>query len=106
MTQNSPLFGAEAFAAIAMGVQILVSKDSGMASLLDTMIEDEPIVGVNRLTVDAQSWKERITEKLVRLAEVQKASTGSENDFLQTRTLLRLIWIISIQLQVHYWKFS
>ena len=38
------------------------------------MIEDEPIVGKNKLTVNAESWKERIIEKLVRPAEAQKAA--------------------------------
>ena len=37
---DSPLFGTEALAAIAAGVPVLISRDSGLASLLDTMIED------------------------------------------------------------------
>ena len=72
LKQNSPLFGTEALAAIAAGVPLLLSKDSGLASLLDTMIEDEPIVGKNKLKVNVQSWKERIIQKLVKPAESQQ----------------------------------
>ena len=74
LKQNSPLFGTEALAAIAAGVPVLISKYCGLAALLDKMIEDEPIVGKNKLTVDAETWKERIIEKLVRPAEAQRAA--------------------------------
>ena len=74
LKQNSPFFGTEALAAIAAGVPILASKYSGLASLLDTVMEDEPIVGKNMLKVNIQSWKERIIQKLVKPAEAQKAA--------------------------------
>ena len=63
LKSDSPLFGTEALAAIAAGVPILVSRDSGLASLLDAMIEDDPIVGKNKPKVNAQSWKEHIIQK-------------------------------------------
>ena len=74
MKQNLPLFGAEALAAIAAGVPVLISKYSGLGTLLEIMIEDEPIVGKNKSTVDFQSWKERIIEKLVKPAQAQKSA--------------------------------
>ena len=74
LKQDSPLFGTEALAAIVAGVPILISKDSGLASLMDKMIEDEPIVGKNKLKVSAQTWKERIIQKLVKPEESQQTA--------------------------------
>ena len=74
LKQDSPLFGTEALSAIAAGVPVLISNRSGLASLLDTMIEDEPIVGKNKLKVNAESWKERIIQKLVKSVESQETS--------------------------------
>ena len=74
LKQNSPFYGTEALAAIAAGVPVLISKYSGFTAVLDKMIEDEPIVGKNKLTVDAESWKERIIQKLVRPVEAQRAA--------------------------------
>ena len=45
-----------------------------MASLLDNMIEDDPIVGKNKLKVNAELWKKRIIEKLVRPAESRETA--------------------------------
>ena len=41
---ESPLFGAEALSAVAVGVPILVSSHSGIASILKTIIQDESVV--------------------------------------------------------------
>ena len=71
---DSPFYGTEALAAIAAGVPVLISKDSGLASLLDTMVEDEPVVGKNKLKVNAEFWKERIIQKLVRPGESQRSA--------------------------------
>ena len=72
LKQDSPLFGTEALTAIAAGVPVLISKDCGLASLLETMIEDESIVGKNKLKINAETWKERIIQKLVRPVESQQ----------------------------------
>ena len=79
---DSPLFGTEALAAIAAGVPVLVSRDSGLASLLDTMLEDESIVGKNKMKVNAQSWKEHIIQKLVRPGESQKSANRLREQLL------------------------
>ena len=79
---DSPLFGTEALAAIAAGVPVMVSRDSGLASLLDTIIEDESIVGKNLLKVDAQSWKEHIIQKLVRPEESHQTAKRLREQFL------------------------
>ena len=82
LKSDSPLFGTEALAAIAAGVPVLVSKDSGLASLLDTMVEDEPIVSRNKVKVNAELWKDRIVQKLVKPEESQRAATRLRNQFL------------------------
>ena len=74
LKSDSRLFGAEALAAIAAGVPVLVSRDSGLASLLDTMVEDESIVGKNKLKVNAELWKERIIQKLVNPEDSQQTA--------------------------------
>ena len=74
LKQGSPLFGTEALAAIAAGIPVLISNGSGLASLLDSMIEDEPIVGKNKVKVNAVSWKERIIQKLVKPEESNQAA--------------------------------
>ena len=82
LKSDSPLFGTEALAAIAAGIPILVSRDSGLASLLDAMIEDESIVGKNKPKVNAQSWKEHIIQKLVRPEESQQTAERLRQQFL------------------------
>ena len=71
---DSPLFGTEALAAIAAGVPILVSKYCGLASLLQRMAEDEPVVYGTKLESHLETWKERILQKLLRPDESQKAA--------------------------------
>ena len=71
---DSPLFGTEALAAIAAGVPILVSKYCGLASLLQRMAEDEPVVYGTKLESHLETWKERILQKLLRPEESQKAA--------------------------------
>ena len=82
LKSDSPLFGTETLAAIAAGVPVLVSRDSGLASLLDTMIEDESIGGKNQLKVSAQSWKEHIIQKLIRPEESQQTAERLRQQFL------------------------
>ena len=74
LRQDTPLFGTEALSAIAAGVPVLISRDSGLASLLKTMVADESVVHRNKLQLDAQSWKERIIQKLVRPEETHIAA--------------------------------
>ena len=74
LRQDSPLFGTEALAALAAGVPILISGDSGLASLLDNMTEDEPIVSKTKLKANASTWKERIIQKLVNPEESQQTA--------------------------------
>ena len=90
LKQDSPLFGTEALAAIAAGVPVLISKDSGLASLLDMMIEDEPIVDKNKLKVNAQTWKERIIQKLVKPEEAQIAAKRLRDQLLLDTSIAQI----------------
>ena len=87
LKQDSPLFGTEALSAIAAGVPVLISKDCGLSSFLDTLIEDEPIVGKNKLKVNAESWKERIIQKLVKPEESQKTAKRLRDKLLLDVTI-------------------
>ena len=60
LKQNCPPFGTEALTVIAAGVPVLVSEYSGLASLLRTMVEDEPVVYKNKMEVNTETWKDRI----------------------------------------------
>ena len=74
LKSDSPLFGTEALAAIAAGVPILVSRYSGLASLLQKMAEDEPVVYGSKLESPLETWKERILERLLRPDESRQAA--------------------------------
>ena len=63
---GSPLFGSEALPAIAAGVPVLVSSHSGIASLLETLHQDESITRESTLDSDVNQWRDRILQKLLR----------------------------------------
>ena len=79
---NSPLFGTEALAAIAAGVPVLVSSYSGLAALLYSMIGDEAVVYTSRTKSDMETWKERITQRLLRPEESQQAANRLREQLL------------------------
>ena len=66
---DSPVYGTEALTAAAARVPILVSQDSGIASLLQSIYQDEYLVKTK-----TQAWRERIIEKLVRPDEAQQTA--------------------------------
>ena len=68
---ESSLFGTEALAAIAAGVPVLVSRYSGISSLLKKMVEDEPVVITMRSESEIQTWKGRIIQKILNPEEAQ-----------------------------------
>ena len=66
---DSPTVGTEALAAVAAGVPILVSRYSGIASLLGKIAEDEPVVDDKDGGSEVESWKRRIVKKIVNPVE-------------------------------------
>ena len=79
---DSPLFGTEALAAISAGVPVLVSSYSGLAALLYSMIGDEAVVYASRTKSDMETWKERITQRLLRPEESQQAANRLREQLL------------------------
>ena len=69
---GSPLFGSEAMSAIAAGVPVLVSNHSGVASLLETVCQDESIVKESALQPDIDMLREGILQKLLRPEDSQR----------------------------------
>ena len=85
LKSNSPLFGTEALAAIAAGVPVLVSRNSGIASLLRKMQHDESVVYKNESEVNTKIWKDRIIQKLTKPDRAQqRANTLREQLLLDT----------------------
>ena len=79
---HSPLFGTEALCAIAAGVPVLVSNQSGIASLLEMICQDESIVKESTLQSNVDTWKERILQKLLRPQDSQGRANRLRADFL------------------------
>ena len=82
LKQDSPLFGTEALAAIAAGVPVLVSKDSGLASLLSTIMADEPVVYKKEFEASTETWKDRIIQKLRNPEEAQLGANRLQKQLL------------------------
>ena len=63
---DCPLFGVEALMAAYSGVPILVSSNSGIASLMNSLGEGEAIVynTTGNLLNDSKVWSERIIQKI------------------------------------------
>ena len=62
---DSPLFGTETLNALAAGIPILVSKNSGIASYLHERGLSEPVVwDSDGLEKDIRKWKEKLIEKI------------------------------------------
>ena len=58
-------FGSEALVAIAAGIPVLLSRNSGIASFLQSIGEQDPIVwDTGKFANDVNIWKERLIEKL------------------------------------------
>ena len=63
---ESPLFGTEALVAMAAGVPILVSRNSGIVSYIHSKSLSEPIVWDHEgTTKDVETWKERLIQKII-----------------------------------------
>ena len=72
LKSDSPLFGMEVLSAVAAGVPILVSNNSGIASLLMAFCQDASVIKETTRQPDAVTWKEGIIQKLVGQEEAQR----------------------------------
>ena len=68
----SPIFGTEALSAVAAGVPILVSSHSGIASVLEIVSQDDSVVRESSTEPEAETWKDRILQKLLRPEDSQR----------------------------------
>ena len=83
---DSPLFGTEALSAVAAGVPILVSSHSGMASILETIAQNESVVQESSLESEEETWKDKVIRKLVKPKDSQRiANTLREQLLLDTK---------------------
>ena len=79
---GSPLFGTETLTAIAAGVPVLVSNQSGIASLLEILCHDESVVKESVLQSDINTWKEGILKKLLRPGDSQQKANRLKEELL------------------------
>ena len=79
---DSPCFGTETLAAVAAGVPILVSKHSGITSLLSKMVEDDTSVHDIFGESDVETWKERIIQKIMNPKEAQSQASRLREQLL------------------------
>ena len=100
LKSESSLFGTEALVAMAAGVPVLVSRNSGIASYLHSKSLSEPIVWDHEGTAkDVETWKERLIQKIVNPHEALGATkelrkmllldtniASTHLDFIQTVT--------------------
>ena len=72
---DSSLFGIEALVAMASGVPVLTSRNSGIAALLQTMGMPEPTVFDDKGMVEnVTTWKERMVYKITNPEETLKTA--------------------------------
>ena len=86
---DSPLFGSEALSAVAAGVPVLVSSHSGIASVLETLAQDESFVQESSLESDEETWKDRILQKLLKPEESQVAATRLREQLLLDTSIVQ-----------------
>ena len=79
---GSPIFGTEALSAMATGVPVLVSSQSGIASLLETIYQVESILRESTLDSDTETWKEGILQKLLRPEDSQRKADRMREQLL------------------------
>ena len=79
---DSPLFGTEALSAVAGGVPILVSQNSGIASHLEAILQSGSIVQESSLESHETTWKDRIVQKLVKPNEAKRAANTLREQLL------------------------
>ena len=73
---DSSIFGTEALSAVAAGVPILVSQDSGIASLLEAMVQTGSILQESSLETHEKTWRDGIIQKLVKPHEAKRAANS------------------------------
>ena len=79
---TSSIFGTEALSAVAAGVPILVSQDSGIASLLEAMVQTGSILQESSLEAREKTWRDGIIQKIVKPHESKRAANTLREQLL------------------------
>ena len=91
LKSNCSKFGLEALSAVVAGVPILVSENSGMATLLQEMEESSySVVRRQRdFSLDVQAWKSKIVEIFFNWQNVQYQTERIRKTLLQNKNIAR-----------------
>ena len=85
---SSPLFGIEALCAASAGTPVLVSSNSGVASLFQFLGESKPILyNTGKLFVDAEMWKRRIIDRITNPEESHNEAKEIRSKLIQDTTV-------------------
>ena len=73
--ENCSQFGTDVLVAMAASVPVLVSRNSGIASFLQSAGTEEPIVWDNKgFSKDVTTWKERLIQKITKPEDAQNTT--------------------------------
>ena len=101
---DSPVFGTETLAAVAAGVPILVSKQSGIASVLSKMAKGES--SLVESGSDSEIWSKHIIGKIMNPEEAQRRASSLREqlllDVIIASTHLDFINIVAGRLPILY----
>ena len=88
LVSDSILFGIEALSAAAAGVPILVSKNSGVASVLESLIQHEMIVP-QKSKESEETWKDKILQKILRPEESHRKAMELRKQLLLDQSIAK-----------------
>ena len=87
LVSESILFGVEALSAAAAGVPILVSQNSGIASVLESSIQHEMVVRQTSNMSLVDTWRDEILQKILRPEESQRKASELRKQLLLDRSI-------------------
>ena len=79
---HSPLFGTEVLSAVAAGVPVLVSQDSGIASLLQKIAQDDSVVRESSFVPQSETWTDKILQKLLNPEQSERHAIRMREELL------------------------
>ena len=89
LVSASILFGVETLSAAAAGVPILVSQNSGVASILESLIQHETIVSQSSNAPLVDTWTEAILQKILRPEESHRKASELRKQLLLDGSIIK-----------------
>ena len=89
LVSESILFGVEALSAAAAGVPLLVSQNSGIASVLASFIQHEMVVRQTSNTSLVDTWRDAILQKILRPEGSHRKATEIRKQLLLDRSITK-----------------